>query len=140
MKFYTVLVGVLVIAVAGFIYWDYSSKTMKGSSGDGIWKVLFHEQGPGSLQGGWLLSVEQETKEELTVKRLTFLEGEEVIVSRTEFSNYVDNLDGTVYSLHPFSYPDLFFGDPPKDDVSYQVQIVWENPHGDEQKETITLK
>ncbi len=139
MKFYAALVGVFVLAIAGFIYWDYSTHTMKGSSKDGTWKVLFQEQGPGSLEGGWMLSVEQKTTEELTVKKLAFLEGEEVIVSKTEFSDWVDNVDGTVHTLHPFSYPDLFFGDPPTDNISYQVQIVWQGPDGEEQMEYITL-
>lgn len=139
MKFYAGLVSVFVLAVAGFIYWDHSIHTMKGSSKDGTWKVLFQEQGPGSLEGGWMLSVEQNTTEKLNVKKLTFLEGEKVIVSKTEFSDWVDNVDGTVYTLHPFSYPALFFGDPPKEDLSYQVQIVWKSADGKEQMESITL-
>lgn len=139
MKFYSVLVGMFIFAIAGFIYWDYSIHTMKGGSSDGTWKVLFREQGPGSLEGGWLLSVKQKSKEELMVKNVTFLEGEEVLVDVTEFSDGED-VYGTAHTLHPFFYPNLYFGDPPKKDVSYQVQIIWESADGEEQSETITLQ
>lgn len=140
MKFYAVLTGVLILAIAGLVYWDYSNNTMKGSSGDGTWEAVFKEQGPGSLEGGWMLSVKQKSKEELTVKELLFLEDDNVVVTQTEFADEVDNVDGTVRTLHPFSLPDVFFGNPPKKNSSYKVRILWEDDGGKKQTEDILLK
>lgn len=139
-KFYVVLVGVLILAIAGLVYWDYSNSTMKGSSGHGTWEAVFKEQGPGSLEGGWMLSVKQKSKEPLTVKELVFLENDNVVVTHTEFADEVDNVDGTVRTLHPFSHPDVFFGDPPKKNSSYKVRILWEDDGGEKHAEDIPLK
>lgn len=140
MKFYSVLLSVLVLAIAGLVYWDYSNSTMKGSSGGGTWEAIFKEQGPGSLEGGWMLSVKQKSKEELTVKELLFLEDDNVVVTHTEFADEVDNVDGTVRTLHPFSHPNVFFGDPPKKNASYRVRILWEDYDGEMHTEDILLK
>ncbi|MEG0259927.1 MAG: hypothetical protein RR651_08655, partial [Lysinibacillus sp.] len=89
--------------------------------------------------GAWGVSVTQLDEKEINVKKLEFLENNKVISDRTEFYKGRD-IDGDEYSLHPFSYPDLYYGDEPKNDSSYFVGIVWENAQGETHEDKIELK
>ncbi|WP_397538945.1 hypothetical protein [Rummeliibacillus pycnus] len=139
MKFYSALVFMVAMVIGGIVYWDYTESTMKGSSENGMWKAMYKEQRIGGTPIGWLASIKQKNNETVTVKKLIFLEEDKVLVERTEFYEGRDNVDGTEYSLHPFSYPDLYLGDAPKEGLSYQIQIIWEDSSGNEYNDKIKL-
>ncbi|MGG0655361.1 hypothetical protein [Rummeliibacillus pycnus] len=140
MKFYSALVFTVTLVILAFVYWDYTESTMKGNSENGIWKAMYKEQKIGGSSIGWLASIKQKNKEKITVKKIKFLEEDKVLVERTEFYEGRDDIDGTVYSLHPFSYPDIYLGDAPKEGNSYQIQIIWEDSSGKEHNDNIKLE
>lgn len=140
MKFYSALVFTVTLVILAIVYWDYTESTMKGNSENGIWKAVYKKQRIGGTPIGWKASIEQKNKENITVKKLRFLEDGKVLVETTTFYEGRDTVDGTEYSLHPFSYPDLYFGDAPKKGLSYQIQIIWEDRSGNAHNDQIKLK
>ncbi|MFJ8261101.1 hypothetical protein ACIQ4I_03950 [Rummeliibacillus sp. NPDC094406] len=139
MKFYSSLVFTVALVIAGIVYWDYTESTMMGNSENGMWKAMYKEQKIGGTPIGWLASIKQKNNEKVTVKKLKFLEEDKILVERTEFYEGRDDVDGTKYSLHPFSYPDIYLGDAPKESLSYQIQIIWEDSSGNEYNDKIKL-
>lgn len=139
MKFYGVFVLTIIIAVGCVVFWVNSSNKLQGTSENGIWEAEYKNEKVGGSSIGWKVSVQQQNKEELTVKTVEFLEDEITIYEKSEFQNGED-IDGTKYTLHPFSYPDLYFGDGPKDNTNYTVEIVWVDQSGKEHTDKIVLK
>ena len=138
MRFYYALVAILVAAIIGYGYWDYQNNRIEGTSGDGMWEAVYKNHKQGGLSSGWIASVEQTNEKEVTVKQLEFLEEGRIVVTRTEFQEFVD-IDGAEYTLHPFSYPHLYLGDAPKENLSYEVRIVWEDGSGKVHTDSIKL-
>ncbi|MGM9948715.1 MAG: hypothetical protein ACI33P_01250 [Lysinibacillus sp.] len=139
MRFYYVLVAILVAAIIGYNYWNYTNNRIKGTSEDGMWEAVYKNQKQGGISFGWSASIEQTNEKEVTVKQLEFLEDGRVVVTRTEFEEMTD-IDGAEYTLHPFSYPQLYLGDAPKENLSYEVRIVWEDDSGKEHTDRIKLE
>lgn len=138
MRFYYALVAILVAVIIGYNYWDYKNNRIEGTSGDGMWEAVYKNQKQSGLSWGWIASVEQTNEKEVTVKQLEFLEDGRIVVTRTEFQEFVD-IDGAEYTLHPFSYPHLYLGDAPKENLSYEVRIVWEDDSGKVHTDSIKL-
>ncbi|MFL0507477.1 hypothetical protein ACH0B5_17180 [Ureibacillus sp. 179-F W5.1 NHS] len=139
MKFYGVLVLTIIIAIGCFVFWTNSQNKLQGTSENEIWEAEYKNEKIGGSSIGWKVSVQQLNKEELTVKKLLFLEDDKKIFEQLKFQNGID-IDGTKYSLHPFSYPNLYFGDAPKDNVDYTIEIVWVDQSGNEHTDKIELK
>ncbi len=138
MRFYYALVAILVAAIIGYGYWDYQNNRIEGTSEDGMWEAVYKNHKQGGLSSGWIASVEQTNEKEVTVKQLEFLEEGRIVVTRTEFQEFVD-IDGAEYTLHPFSSPHLYLGDAPKENLSYEVRIVWEDDSGKMHTDSIKL-
>ena len=58
----------------------------------------------------------QKDKENLIVKKLKFIEDTQVLTEQTE-SHKFEDINGKMYTLHPFSYPELYLGYAPKKDT-----------------------
>lgn len=43
----------------------------------------------------------------------------------------IKDIDGTVYTLHLFSYPGIYMGDVPDKHASYIAEIIWRNASGE---------
>ena len=139
MKFYYVLVALLVAAIIGYNYWDYTNNRIEGTSEDGMWEAVYKNEKQGGVSFGWIASVEQTTKEAVVVKKLEFLEENRVVVTRTQFEEFVD-IDRTEYTLHPFSISNFYSGNAPRENLSYEVRIVWEDESGKEHTDRIKLE
>lgn len=133
------IVIILLIIASTVVFINFYDKSLKGLSEDSTWKVVYKKIKGVEAGGAWGVSVVQENKHELIVEKITFLENNQVITDRAEFYEGVD-IDGTKYTLHPFSYPDLYLGDKPKKDATYYVEIIWEDESGKKLEEKIELK
>lgn len=133
------LIVMLLIILLGIIYFTFSTSSMKGASDNGTWEVVYKKVKEIEAGGAWKVSVTQVDEKEVNVKKLEFLENDKVISVRNEFYEGRD-IDGTEYSLHPFSFPDLYYGDAPKKDFSYFVIIIWEDEQGKTHEDKIELK
>ena len=129
---------VLLIIFLGIIYFTFSTSSMKGVSDNGTWRVVYKKIKEIEAGGSWRVSVTQVDEKEVNVKKLEFLENDKVISERNEFYEGRD-IDGTEYTLHPFSFPDLYYGDAPKKDFSYSVIIIWEDEQGKTHEDKIEL-
>lgn len=136
-KMYPALV--LLLIFLGIMYLDFSTPNIKGTSDDGTWKVVYKKINEVEAGGAWVVSVTQADEKEVNVKKLEFLENNKVISDRNEFYEGTD-IDATVYTLHPFSYPDLYYGDAPKEESSYFVVITWEDAQDKAHEDKIELK
>jgi hypothetical protein len=130
---------VLLLIFAGIIYLSFPAPSLKGSSDDGTWKVVYKKMKEIEAGGAWVVSVTQTDDEEVNVEKLEFLENDKVISDRDEFYEGKD-IDDTVYTLHPFSFPDLYYGEPPNEDSTYFVVIRWKDAHGKTHEDKIELK
>ena len=139
MKFYYVLVALLVTAIIGYNYWDYTNNRIEGTTEDGMWEAVYKNKKQGGRSFGWIASIEQTTEKEITVKQLEFLEEGRIVVTRTQFEEFVD-IDGTEYTLHPFSISNFYSGNAPRENLSYEVRIVWEDESGKEHTDRIKLE
>lgn len=135
-KSYIILSVIAIFAV--LFYFTFPAPHMKGSAHH--WKVTYTKNNA-QTDGirGWTLSIKQKDQQQVHVKEIAFLDDQQIVAHQTQFSDYKD-IDGTVYTLHPFSYPDLYIGDAPKKGHTYTVKIKWIDTEGDLHKETIHLK
>lgn len=133
------LIIVLIIIFVGIIYFAFSTPSLKGTSDDGTWKVVYKKIKEAEAGGAWLVSVTQVDDKEVNVKKLQFIENDKLITDRDEFFEGRDT-DDTVYTLHPFSYPRLYFGEPPNEDSIYFVVIIWEDEKGKTHEDKIELR
>lgn len=133
------LLMLLIIILVGIVTFIISPTSIKGISTDGMWKVVYKKINEVEAGNAWKVSVTQLNDKEVIVKKLEFLENDKGISDRTEFYEGRD-IDGTEYTLHPFSYPDLYYGEEPKKNASYSVVIIWTDAQGKTYDEKIELK
>lgn len=136
---YAVLIVLAIFAV--FIYFSFfTTPSVKGISDNNMWKVTY-KKNKEEFDGvrGWKASVKQINKTKVKVKKIEFLENNKELAEKKEFHNEKD-IDGTEYSLHPFSYPDLYLGDAPKKNYTYYIRITWEDNKGKTHTDKIELK
>lgn len=138
MKKSYLIIGLIIIFV-GIISFTFSTPSLKGSSDDDTWKVVYKKIKEVEAGGAWKVSVTQVDDKKVNVKKLEFIENDKVISDRDEFYEGKD-IDGTEYSLHPFSFPDLYYGDAPQKGSSYFVIILWEDEQGKTHEDKIELK
>ncbi len=134
---YIILIVLAVFAV--FIYLSYSTPSLEGTSKNDIWRVTYKKYKESDGAMGWKVAVEQKNKKKVNVKKIVFLEDHKKLSEQTEFYSGKD-IDGTVYSLHPFSYPDLYLGSAPKKNHIYYVTITWEDNKGKTYMDKVKLE
>ncbi|MGM1035624.1 MAG: hypothetical protein ACQEXK_24770 [Bacillota bacterium] len=138
-----IVLGILSIVFVASIcicIYIFMPEKIEGKSKNEIWKVEYTEVNNNTIGHGGIVSVEQLTEDKLDVKKISFYKNHERLSEITNFMDKKDDIDGTVYTLNPFSYPDIYMGDAPDKHASYFVEIIWTNASGKNFTESINLK
>lgn len=135
-----IVLGILsIVVVASICIYIFMPEKIEGKSENEIWNVEYTEVNNNNIGHGGIVSVEQLTEDKLDVRKISFYKNHERI---SEITNFMDekDIDGTVYTLNPFSYPDIYMGGAPDKHASYFVEIIWTNSSGKKFTESISLK
>ncbi len=139
MKNYFTLAFIVALILGAITYWNFYENKIDGSSENSVWKAEYVEEKIGGSSIGWIANVDQKNDEKLTVKKLELIKNGKVMAEQTEFKEFKD-INGKNYTLHPFSYPELYGGDAPEKEDSYHVRIILEDHANKEHTDEIELK